>query len=256
MSKKDLFDVTDKVIVITGGGGVLGGSMGEYLAKLGAKLVLLDLYKEPAEERANIIKEAGGEAIGLAANVLEKENLEAVNQQILDKWGKIDVLINAAGGNMPGATVGPDQTVFDVSIDDLKKVLDLNLMGSVIPSLVFGKTMAEQKQGSIINISSMAAARSISRVMGYSLAKAGIDSLTRWMALELSSKFGDGLRVNAIAPGFFIGNQNRRLLTNEDGSYTERGNTVILNTPMGRFGEAPELNGICNWHYSTDRWWL
>jgi len=247
MLKEDLFNVNNKVVVITGGGGVLGGSMGEYLAKLGAKLVLLDLKEEPAEERANKIIAEGGEAIGLAANVLEKENLETVNKQILDKWGKIDVLINAAGGNMPGATVGPDQTVFDVSVDDLKKVLDLNLMGSVIPSLVFGKTMTEQKKGSIINISSMAATRSISRVMGYSLAKAGIDMLTRWMALELSSKFGDGLRVNAIAPGFFIGNQNRRLLTNEDGSYTERGNLVIQNTPMGRFGEAPELNGAI--HY-------
>lgn len=247
MSKKDLFDVSEKVIVITGGGGVLGGEMGEYLSALGAKLVLLDLNAAPAEARANKINEAGGTAIGLAANALEKENLVAVNEKILDKWGKIDCLINAAGGNMPGATVGPDQTVFDVSIGDLRKVLDLNLMGSVIPSLVFGKTMTEQKKGSIINISSMAATRSISRVMGYSLAKAGIDMLTRWMALELSSKFGDGLRVNAIAPGFFIGNQNRRLLTNEDGSYTERGNTVIQNTPMGRFGEAPELNGAI--HY-------
>ena len=241
--KKDLFDVNGKVIVVTGGGGVLGGSMAEYLSENGAKIALLDLKAEPAEAKANELNAAGGDAIGLAANVLEKENLEKVNAQILEKWGKIDGLINAAGGNMPGATVGPDQTVFDVSIEALRKVLDLNLMGSVIPTLVFGKTMTEQKEGSIINISSMAASHSISRVMGYSLAKAGIDMLTKWMALELSSKFGSGLRVNAIAPGFFIGNQNRRLLTNEDGSYTERGNQVIQNTPMGRFGDKSELNG-------------
>ncbi|MBT30609.1 MAG: D-mannonate oxidoreductase [Thalassobius sp.] len=241
--KKNLFDVSGKVIVVTGGGGVLGGSMAEYLSENGAKIALLDLKAEPAEAKANELNEAGGDAIGLAANVLEKENLEKVNEQILEKWGRIDCLINAAGGNMPGATVSPDQTVFDVSIDAVRKVLDLNLMGSVIPSLVFGKTMAEQKEGSIINISSMAATHSISRVMGYSMAKAGIDMLTRWMALELASKFGAGLRVNAIAPGFFIGNQNRRLLTNEDGSYTERGQQVIQNTPMGRFGDKSELNG-------------
>ncbi|MEM8970246.1 MAG: SDR family oxidoreductase, partial [Bacteroidota bacterium] len=161
----------------------------------------------------------------------------------LAQWGQIDVLINAAGGNMPGATVAPSQTVFDVSVDALRKVLDLNLMGSVLPTLVFGKSMAEQKLGSIINISSMAATHSITRVLGYSIAKAGIDMFTKWMATEMSLKFGDGIRVNAIAPGFFIGEQNRKLLTNEDGSLTERGKTIIQNTPMQRFGEAEELNG-------------
>ncbi|MEO0332487.1 MAG: SDR family oxidoreductase, partial [Bacteroidota bacterium] len=168
---------------------------------------------------------------------------EEVNQKILAQWGQIDVLINAAGGNMPGATVAPDQTVFDVSVDALRKVLDLNLMGSVLPTLVFGKSMAEQKSGSIINISSMAATHSITRVLGYSIAKAGIDMFTKWMATEMSLKFGDGIRVNAIAPGFFIGEQNRKLLTNEDGSLTERGKTIIQNTPMQRFGKAEELNG-------------
>ncbi len=144
---------------------------------------------------------------------------------------------------MPGATVAPDQTVFDVSIEALQKVLDLNLIGSVLPTLVLGKVMADQKSGSVINISSMAATHSITRVLGYSLAKAGIDIFTKWMAAEMSLKFGDGIRVNAIAPGFFIGEQNRRLLTNEDGSLTDRGNTIIQNTPMQRFGEAEELNG-------------
>jgi len=243
-TKTDLFDVTGKVIAITGGGGVLGGSMATYLGSCGAKLALLDLKAAPAEAKAAEIKEAGGEAMGLAANVLDKPSMETACQSILKTFGKVDCLINAAGGNMPGATVGPDQTVFDVQLDDIRKVLDLNLMGSVVPTLVLGKVMTEQKKGSIINISSMAAGHALSRVMGYSMAKSGVDALTRWMALELGSKFGDGLRVNAIAPGFFIGNQNRRLLTNEDGSYTERGQTVINNTPMGRFGDASELNGI------------
>ncbi|MEQ9286674.1 MAG: SDR family oxidoreductase [Cyclobacteriaceae bacterium] len=244
---KNLFDLSGKVAVITGGGGVLGGSMAISLAEAGVKIVILDLHKEAAEKRATEIEDLGGTAIGLACNVLEQENLEAVKSEILSKWNTIDILINAAGGNMPGATISPDQTIFDLSIDAFRKVSDLNLNGSVLPSIVFGKAMADQGTGAIINISSMSVAQAITRVAGYSASKAAIENFTRWMAVEMALKFGEGIRVNAIAPGFFIGEQNRALLTNSDGSYTERGNTVIRKTPMGRFGVADELNGAI--HY-------
>ena len=241
------FDISGKVIVITGGGGVLGGSMAEHLAQAGSKIAVLDLRVSLAQTRAEKLIAAGGEAIALEGNVLQENSLIRAKEAIIDKWGKIDVLINAAGGNMPGATISPEQTVFDLSMADFKKVSELNLNGSVLPSLVFGQQMAKQKQGVIINISSMASARAITRVVGYSAAKAAIDNFTRWMAMELAMKFGEGMRVNAIAPGFFIGDQNRRLLTHEDGSLTERGKTVIAHTPMGRFGEAEELNGTIHW---------
>ncbi len=242
-----LFDVADKVVVITGGGGALGGSMAHYLATKGCKIVVLSLHEASSAIRAEEITTAGGEAIGIAADVTSEEHLHQVKDTILKKWDRIDVLINAAGGNLPGATISPEQTVFDVSTDAIRKVLDLNLMGSVLPTLVFGKVMADQQTGSIINISSMAASQAITRVLGYSIAKAGIDMFTRWMATEMALKFGDGIRVNAIAPGFFIGKQNERLLTQEDGSLTARGETIVRNTPMKRFGEADELVGIV--HY-------
>ncbi len=242
--ENQLFNIKDKVIIITGGGGVLGGAMGNYLAAQGARIVVLSRREETVQSMVDELKTSGGEVLGLAADVLDEEKLKTAKNKIIEKWGRIDVLINAAGGNLPGATIAPDQTVFDVSVPDLKKVLDLNLMGSVLPTLVFGKAMAESKQGSIINISSMAASQAITRVLGYSMAKAGIDMFTKWMATEMARKYGDGIRVNAIAPGFFIGNQNRRLLTNEDGALTERGHDIIRNTPMHRFGEAEELNGI------------
>ncbi|MGB3585170.1 MAG: SDR family oxidoreductase [Tunicatimonas sp.] len=241
--KTNLFNVSEKIVVITGGAGVLGGKMATMLLENQAKVIILDLNQEAIDSKLEELHSISKNAAGYPCDVTSQTKLEGVKQKILDEWGRIDVLINAAGGNMPGATVAPDQTVFDVSIEALQKVLDLNLIGSVLPTLVLGKVMADQKSGSVINISSMAATHSITRVLGYSLAKAGIDIFTKWMAAEMSLKFGDGIRVNAIAPGFFIGEQNRRLLTNEDGSLTDRGNTIIQNTPMQRFGEAEELNG-------------
>ena len=238
-----LFDVSGKVIVIPGGGGALGGAMARFLLERGAKVAILSLHQSSVDKKMETLSEVSSDVMGIACDVTSKETLEEACQQILQRWGTIDVLINAAGGNMPGATVSPEQTVFDVSVEALQKVLDLNLMGSVLPTLVFGKVMADRKSGSIINVSSMAATHSITRVLGYSIAKAGIDMLTKWMAMEMAMKFGDGIRVNAIAPGFFIGKQNERLLTNEDGSLTPRGETIIQNTPMGRFGKADELNG-------------
>ena len=238
-----LFNLEGKVAVITGGGGVLAATIGKGLANAGMKIAFLDINEEAAVKAAEQIIEDGGEALGLKTNVLEMETLEATKKLIVEKYGTVDLLLNAAGGNMPGATISPDSTVFDLKIDDLDKVTDLNFKGTVLPSMVFGKVMADKLSGNIINISSMAALQSITRVIGYSAAKAAVSNLTMWMAMELAMKFKGSLRVNAIAPGFFIGNQNRALLTNEDGSFTERGQQVINNTPMGRFGEADELVG-------------
>ncbi|MCK5821566.1 MAG: SDR family oxidoreductase [Bacteroidales bacterium] len=240
---EQIFKLQGKVVLITGGAGVLATAIGDGLAAAGCKLVILDLELERAENRAQEISNKGGEAIGLAANVLEEDSLEKAREAVLAKYGGIDALINGAGGNMPGATIGPDQTFFDLKIDALRKVMDLNFIGSVLPTMVFGKVMADKKSGSILNISSMAAGPVITRVMGYSASKAGISNFTQWLATEMAQKFGEGIRVNAIAPGFFIGEQNRRLLTNEDGSFTPRGQDVIRKTPMGRFGEADELSG-------------
>ncbi|MCL4109175.1 UNVERIFIED_CONTAM: hypothetical protein GTU68_028356 [Idotea baltica] len=238
------FSVEEKVIVITGGSGVLGGALSAHLLQEGARIVVIGSRAESVEAKLLDLKPFGSDVLGLAVDCTQEDQLIDARGRVISKWGRIDVLINGAGGNLPGATVGPDQTVFDVSIDDLKTVVNLNLIGSVIPSIVFGKVFADQKEGSIINVSSMAADRAITRVLGYSLAKAGVDQLTKWMATDMALKFGDGIRVNAIAPGFFIGNQNRRLLTEEDGSYTARGNTIIGNTPMSRFGDINELNGV------------
>lgn len=241
---KELFSVAGKVIVITGGSGVLGGALAEYLIQQGAKIVVIGFREESVLAKIKDLARYGSDPLGLAIDCTKEDQLIQARKKIIDRWGRIDALINGAGGNLPGATIAPGQTIFDSSIEDIQSVIDLNLMGSVVPSLVFGKVMAEQKIGSIINISSMAADRAITRVFGYSLAKAGIDQLTKWMATEMALKFGDGIRVNAIAPGFFIGNQNRRLLTEEDGSFTARGKTIISNTPMSRFGHIEELNGI------------
>ncbi|MEC9135117.1 MAG: SDR family oxidoreductase [Bacteroidota bacterium] len=240
---KPNFNLNERVAVITGGGGALGGCIAQSLSQSGVKIVILDLTQESAQQTVDAIEKEGGMAISFSADVLSKKSMEDVSKEILKKWGRIDILLNAAGGNMPGATIGVNQTIFDLSMDDFNKVTELNLNGSVIPSLVFGKIMADQNSGSIINYSSMSVDRVITRVVGYSASKAGIENFTRWMAVEMAHKFGPGVRVNAIAPGFFVGNQNRRLLLNEDGSYTERGDTIIRNTPMKRFGEAAELNG-------------
>ncbi len=240
----DQFSVSGKVVVVTGGSGVLGGAIANHLIEEGARITVLGFREERVLARVKELARHGSDPLGLAVDCTKEDQLAAARHKILDRWGRIDALINCAGGNLPGATIGPGQTVFDISSADLRTVIDLNLMGTVIPSLIFGKVMYDQKKGSIVNLSSMAADRAITRVLGYSLAKAGIDALTKWLATEFALRAGDGLRVNAVAPGFFIGNQNRALLTNEDGSYTDRGNTIIRNTPMTRFGDITELNGI------------
>lgn len=243
----NLFNLEEKTILITGGCGVLGGGIAKYLLENKATVILLHYKEDPLLATIKDFKTISDKVDGYVCNVVEEKSLQEAATKIMSKYGKIDVLINAAGGNKPGATVGPDQSVFDVDVEQFKQVIDLNLFGSIMPSLIFGKEMAKNKKGTIINLSSMAADRVITRVMGYSASKAAIDNFTKWMAVELAQKYGEGMRVNAIAPGFFIGNQNRALLTNEDGSYTDRGHTIIKSTPMGRFGDADELNGAI--HY-------
>ncbi len=237
------FNIEGRVAVVSGGGGVLGGSISRSLLEAGAKVVILDIREESLNNRVAELQ-AFGEVVGYVCNVLDEDSLKAVRDKILAKWGSIDILVNAAGGNMPGATLTEDQTIFDMKIEDYKKVTNLNLDGTVIPSLIFGEAMAKAGKGSIINISSMATYSAITRVMGYSVAKTGVNIFTQWMAMELATKFGEKVRVNAIAPGFFIGDQNRAVLINPDGSYTERSKKVLAKTPMGRFGDIKELNGI------------
>lgn len=239
----NLFNIKNKVAVITGGTGVLGSSIAGHLAASGAKIVILGRNQETIDQSINSLTENGYDALGIAADILNKKSLEQAREKIINHYGKVDILLNAAGGNMPGATISEDQTIFDLSMDAFQTVTDLNLNGTVLPSIVFGELMAKQKEGVIINFSSMTVDRAVTRVVGYSASKAAMENFTRWMAVEMATKFSDKIRVNAIAPGFFIGNQNRKLLTNEDGSYSLRGNSIINNTPMKRFGEANELAG-------------
>jgi NAD(P)-dependent dehydrogenase (short-subunit alcohol dehydrogenase family) len=237
------FSIKDKVAIITGAGGVLGGSIAKSFLEAGAKVVAIDIHEENLNKRVEELTAYGSEVIGVVGNVLDIESLENVATEVLAKWGKIDILLNIAGGNLPGATLLPDQEFFDMKISDWDKVTSLNLNGTVFPSMVFGRVMSKQKSGNIINMSSMAAYSAITRVPGYSVAKTGISNFTQWLAMEMAMKYGDGIRVNALAPGFFIGDQNRAVLINPDGSLTDRSKKVLAKTPMGRFGDITELNG-------------
>ncbi|WP_196017044.1 SDR family oxidoreductase [Alistipes senegalensis] len=237
------FSIESKVAVITGAGGVLGGNIAKSFVEQGAKVAAMDIRKEKLDARVAELSARGGEVMGVVGNVLDIDSLQTAANDILARWGRIDILLNIAGGNIPGATLTEDQTIFDMKISDWNNVTNLNMNGTVYPSLVFGKVMAEQKQGAIINISSMAAYSAITRVAGYSAAKTAVSNFTQWMAMEMALKFGDKVRVNAIAPGFFIGDQNRAVLINPDGSLTERSKKVLARTPMRRFGDISELNG-------------
>ncbi len=244
---ESLFDLEGRVAIITGGGGIIGGELAKGFVNSGAKVILLGRTEASLKQRVKSLKTDENEIIALQCDVLDQERLKAVNDEILDRFGKIDILVNGAGGNMPGATIGVDQNIFDLELNDFNKVTDLNFNGTVLPTLVFSRSMAENKKGSIINISSMASMRAITRVVGYSAAKAAVDNFTKWMSVELAQKFGNGLRINAIAPGFLLTNQNRTLLTNEDGSLTDRGETIIKMTPFKRFGEPDEMIGAVIW---------
>lgn len=239
----NLFSVKDRIVVITGGAGILGSGIAGHLAEEGAKVVILDRAVDAGEKVVKEIKVKGGEACFFQTDVLNRETLEGNKKDILAKYGRIDALLNAAGGNMAGATIGPDSNIFGLQVDAFKKVVDLNLFGTVLPTMVFAEVMAEQKKGAIVNFSSESAFRPLTRVVGYSAAKAAISNLTKYMAGELAIKFGEGLRVNAIAPGFFLTEQNRTLMTNPDGSYTDRAKSVIAHTPFRRLGTPDELFG-------------
>ena len=237
------FSIAGKVAVITGAGGVLGGSIAKCFMQQGAKVVAVDIRQEQLDKRVEELKTYGEDVIGIVGNVLDIASLEKLADDIVAKWGRIDILLNIAGGNMPGATLAPDQHFYDMDISCWEKVTNLNMNGTVYPSLVFSKVMAKQGKGCIVNVSSMAAYSAITRVPGYSAAKTAVANFTQWLASELALKYGDGIRVNAIAPGFFIGDQNRAVLINPDGSLTDRSKKVLAKTPMKRFGDINELNG-------------
>lgn len=239
----ELFSIKGKVAIITGASGVLGGSLAKSFIEAGAKVVALGRNQDTLDARVRELTETGGKALAVEANIMNIESLENASKVILEKFGKIDILLNIAGGNVPAATLTAEQSFFDMNIDGWDEVTELNINGTVYPSYVFGKVMAEQGSGSIVNISSMTAYSAITRVAGYSAAKSAITNFTQWLASDLALKFGDKIRVNAVAPGFFIGDQNRAILINPDGTLTDRSKKVIAKTPMQRFGEVEELNG-------------
>lgn len=241
------FRLDGKVCVLTGGTGVLGSVMAQGLAAAGARVAVLGRRREKAEEVVDAVRALGGDAVATPADVLDATALEGVRSDLIDRWGRIDLLVNAAGGNLPGATLTPDQTFFDLDVAAMRGVMELNFFGSFLPSQVFAQAMVDGGAGAIVNVSSMAAIQSVTRVAGYSAAKAAIDNFTRWLATTLAKGHGERVRVNAICPGFFVAEQNRRLLLNEDGSLTARGRAIVDKTPMGRFGEPDELLGALLW---------
>ena len=240
----NLFDLKNKIVVITGGSGILGSEIANGFIRAGANVILLGTDESRLLHKMKIFKKISKGVSYSICNVLKEDDIISTKKHIFKQYGRIDVLINAAGGQIPGTTMTEKQSFFDSNINDFKKVTELNLVGTVLPTLIFGKTIAEQKNGSIINISSMASLKAITRVAGYSAAKAAVDNFTRWMAVEMALKFGDGIRVNSIAPGFFISEQNRNVLMNKHGKLTSRGKAIIKLTPFKRFGKPEELIGL------------
>lgn len=239
----NLFNVKGKFCILTGGTGVLGRTMAQGLAEAGATVGVLGRNTDVGASVVQQIKAAGGEAVFLQADVLNRESLVHAREKFLSLYQRIDVLINAAGGNLPGAVIPPDRNFLDLDMSQFRDVVELNLTGTVLPTQVFCENMVARRSGIIINIASMASYRPITRVVGYSAAKAAVMNFTEWLATEMAKKFGEGIRVNAIAPGFFLTEQNRTLLTNSDGSYTARGESAIRQTPFNRFGVPDELIG-------------
>jgi len=246
----NLFSLKGKSIIVTGATGILGNAFINAIAEAGGNIGILGRNKMVADQRANAINENKGNAISLIADVTNEDELQSAKEIFLKRFGAIDGLVNAAGGNMPEAVIQPDKNIFSANIDALEKVVKLNLFGTVLPTQVFGNAM-EQNGGSIVNISSVSSVRALTRVMGYSLAKSSIDSYTRWMSVELANRYGEKIRMNSIMPGFFLTEQNKTLLTKGDGTYTERGNLIIQNTPFKRMGHPDELKGVLIWLLSN-----
>jgi NAD(P)-dependent dehydrogenase (short-subunit alcohol dehydrogenase family) len=241
---KRLFDLSGKVAVVTGASGVLGGCICRALAGAGVKVGVMDIRPEPTQALVDELKKAGGEALALGGNVLERAALERERDAVLKKWGRVDFLLNYAGGNNPKATTSPEQSFFDIPKEALELCTSLNLTGTVLPSQVFGKVMVEQKEGAILNVSSMNAFRPLTRILAYSAAKAAVTNFTQWLAVHMAQNYSPKIRVNAIAPGFFLTDQNRYLLTDKaTGKRTARGEQIIGHTPIGRYGEPEDLTG-------------
>ena len=241
---KNIFDVSGKVIAITGGGGILCGTMARALAEGGAKVAILDLIEIAAAKIAKEIRSAGGTALPVQCNVLEKASIEQAKDKVLAEFGRIDALINGAGGNKKEATTSPEMPFFDLPPEAIRFVFDLNFLGTLLPSQVFGKELARQGTGAILNISSMNAIRPLTKIPAYSAAKAAVSNFTQWLAVHICQNYSKEIRVNVLAPGFFLTEQNRFLFTDEKtGALTPRGKTVTEHTPMGRFGDPQELVG-------------
>ncbi len=242
-----MFSLEGKVIVVTGGTGILGTSFVNAIIEAGGKVAILNTNELKGAMAVAAIKAKGGDAIAIAGSVLDEDKMKAARDIILEKYGKIDGLVNAAGGNVPEGVLKPENDVFDMNIEGMKKALDLNLWGTLVPVQVFGPVIAKTGNGSIINISSVSPKRAITRVLGYSMGKAAVDIYTKWFALEMANRYGDAVRMNSIMPGFFLTDQNRALLTNPDGSLTSRGDSIIRQTPFKRFGHPDELVGALIW---------
>lgn len=225
----------------------MGNSFVNGIVEAGGTVGILGRNAEVAEERANAINKNGGKAIALVADVLNETGLEAARNKILDAYGRLDGLVNGAGGNMPEGVLQPDEDIFKMNLAGMKKVMDLNTWGTIIPTQIFGEAIAKTGRGSIVNISSMNSKRAITKVLGYNIGKAAVDCYNQWFAVELANRYGDAIRMNALAPGFFLTEQNRNLLTKPEGGYTPRGESVIRNTPFKRFGHPDELIGALVW---------
>lgn len=244
----NLFDLTGKTIAITGGGGILCGAVAEHLASCGAQVAVLDLKLDMAEAVAKKIAQAGGKAVGIGCNVLQRDSVERALIRTEQVLGPVDILINGAGGNHPDATTNPGRKFFELSSEAFEKVMDLNILGTVIPSMVFGKVMAERGAGVILNVASMNAFKPLTRIPAYSAAKSGVKNFTEWLAVHMAQEYSPKIRVNGVAPGFLLTHQNRFLLIDEKtGEMTPRGKTIIDHTPMGRYGDPEDLFGTIVW---------
>lgn len=246
----ELFSLKGKNAAVLGGGGVLGTTMAKGLARAGANVAVCDLRIEQAQAAAAEVEKCGVKSKGYKLNAMDYDDLKNVCGSVIADFGSVDILINAVGGNMKNATTSDELSFFDLPKDALEKVVNLNLMGgAVMPSQIFGKKMVENPNGGvIINISSMNAFRPLTRIPGYSAAKAAVSNFTQWLATDLARAYGEKIRVNAIAPGFFLTDQNRFLLTEQEtGKLTARGNTILAHTPVGRFGEPEDLVGTLIW---------
>lgn len=241
------FDISGQVAVITGAGGIICGVMAREMAKKGAKVALLDLFVENAQKIADEINAAGGDAIAVKANVLERASLEEARDAVVAKYGHIDILINGAGGNKKQATVSPELDFFHLDVDAFKWVFDLNVTGAVLTTMVFGELLAKQGGGNVINIASMATYHPLTNTVAYCGAKAAVANFTEWMATHFNQNYSKNIRVNAIAPGFLLTTQNRFLMQKEDGTPTDRGQRVLNKTPMGRYGDPEEMAGPVIW---------